>query len=184
MGNDNIEVLDQNTVTSIPEVSPVTVTPVTVNPVPVTEPTTPTVSALQAAVTQVTAVSPVTQVTNNVAPVVPVVNNAIPSVAPPVTQNTIVTQREEVANPESLNLVDELAELKNQMAIMNEKLTVFEKMEKRRKIMSVVKVVFRLIIILASVYFGIKGYEYLKDELPNIINEKIKDIDISNLKLY
>ena len=114
MGNDNIEVLDQNTVTSIPEVSPVTVTPVTVNPVPVTEPTTPTVSPLQAAVTQVTAVSPVTQVTNNVAPVVPVVNNAIPSVAPPVTQNTIVTQREEVANPESLNLADELAELKNQ----------------------------------------------------------------------
>ncbi len=166
MGNDNIETLDQESIMTVPDVSSVTV-----NPIPVTNPTITPVSPLQESVASVT---PIAQTTNNVAP----------SVVPSVNQNTIVTQEEAVATPESVSLADELAELKNQMAIMNEKLTIFEKMEKRRKIMSIVKVIFRLIIILVSVYFGIKGYEYLKDELPNIINEKIKDIDITNLKLY
>ena len=71
----------------------------------------------------------------------------------------------------------DLTELKEEIRLLNERIDVLEKNENKRKAYFYLKILIRVIIILACVYGVWKGYEYISKELPSILEEKIKEME-------
>ena len=72
---------------------------------------------------------------------------------------------------------NELIELKDEIALLNERIRVLEKRDNRRRSLAYVKIIIK-IIITCAIIFGIwKGYEYIVHEIPNMMEEKIKDLN-------
>lgn len=72
---------------------------------------------------------------------------------------------------------DELLELKNEIEILNQRISVLEKVESRRKAMFYLKTLVKIILI-GAIIFGIwRGYEYVVHEIPNLMEEKINELN-------
>ena len=72
---------------------------------------------------------------------------------------------------------DELLDLKNEVEILNKRISVLEKHENRRKSLAYLKVLIKMILI-GAIIFGIwRGYEYVVHEIPNMMEEKIKSFN-------
>lgn len=75
---------------------------------------------------------------------------------------------------------NEVVELKEEIEFLKERITVLEKKERNRKTCAYIKMAFRVVLLLATIYGALKGYEYLVNEVPKIINEKIEEINPVN----
>ena len=73
----------------------------------------------------------------------------------------------------------ELEELKEEVSLLTKKVEILEKKENRRKAATYVKILFKVILIIAVIYGAYWGYNYVSKELPNIIVEKVKDMSIT-----
>ena len=58
-----------------------------------------------------------------------------------------------------------------------EKQEILEKKENQRRVYFYLRLLFKIILILGVAYGIWKGYEYVVKEIPNIMEEKIKEIN-------
>lgn len=72
---------------------------------------------------------------------------------------------------------ENVLELKEEIQILEKRIERLEKIETRRKLTTYTKVIIKGLLI-SAIMFGIwYGYNYLVKEIPNIIEEKIKEIN-------
>ena len=71
----------------------------------------------------------------------------------------------------------EIEELKQELMILNKKVEILERKENTRRVISYVKVLVKVILIAALAYGAWRGYEYVVNEVPNIMEEKIKELN-------
>lgn len=72
---------------------------------------------------------------------------------------------------------DEVLELKEEIETLNKRISVLEKRENKRRALAYIKLAIKIILI-GAIIFGIwRGYEYVSHELPNMVEEKIKDLN-------
>ena len=72
---------------------------------------------------------------------------------------------------------DDMIELRNELDVLNERISILEKRDSRRRSFIYLKVLFKLILI-GAIVFGIwRGYEYVVHEIPNMMEDKIKSLN-------
>ena len=72
---------------------------------------------------------------------------------------------------------EEVLELKEEIEILNERISILEKRESKRKALAYLKIIIKVILI-GAIIFGIwRGYEYVVREIPNMMEEKIKELN-------
>lgn len=72
---------------------------------------------------------------------------------------------------------EEILELKEEINLLTRKVEILEKKENNRKAFGYLKILIKIILV-GALSFGVYwGYKYLINELPNIIEEKIKDLN-------
>ena len=71
----------------------------------------------------------------------------------------------------------EIEELKEEVELLSKKVEILEKKENYRKAYSYTKVIIKIVLIGLFAYGAYLGYEYITKELPNVIEEKIKDLN-------
>jgi len=72
---------------------------------------------------------------------------------------------------------EELLELREEVELLTQRIESMEKTENRRKAFFYIKILVRVILILLTVYGVWRGYEYVVDEIPHMMEEKIKEIN-------
>ena len=72
---------------------------------------------------------------------------------------------------------EEILELKEEIGLLREKVNILERKENNRKAYGYLKILSKIILIGVLAYGGYRAYRYVIDELPNIIEEKIKDLN-------
>lgn len=72
---------------------------------------------------------------------------------------------------------EEILELREQINILTEKVEILEKKENHRKAYNYLKILIKVILVGALAFGVYWGYRYVVDELPNVIEEKIKDLN-------
>ena len=72
---------------------------------------------------------------------------------------------------------NEVLELRDEIALLNERISILEKRDNRRRSLAYIRLIIKIILI-GAVIFGIwKGYEYVVHEIPHMMEEKIKDLN-------
>ena len=72
---------------------------------------------------------------------------------------------------------NEVMELKEEIEFLSKRIETLEKSESRRKAFVYTKILIKVVLLLATVYGVWRGYEYVVNEIPNIMEEKIKEIN-------
>ena len=72
---------------------------------------------------------------------------------------------------------EDILELQNEIEALNKRISILEKHENKRKAFSYLKLIIKILLI-GAIIFGIwRGYEYVVHEIPNMMEEKIKDLN-------
>lgn len=71
----------------------------------------------------------------------------------------------------------EIEELKQEIVVLTKKVEMLEKKENQRRIAFYLKLLFKIILIGLFAYGVWRGYEYVSKEIPNIMEEKIKELN-------
>ncbi len=79
-----------------------------------------------------------------------------------------------------VKMEDKIDELMEEIDILSRKVEILEKKENNRKAFSYVRLLVKIIVILLSAYGIWRGYEYIVNETPKIIEEKIREINPLN----
>ena len=72
---------------------------------------------------------------------------------------------------------NEIVELKDEITFLEKRIEMLEKTNNRRKAYSYLKLLGKICLFLLIIYGGWRGYGYIKDEVPKIIDNKIKEIN-------
>ena len=76
----------------------------------------------------------------------------------------------------------EIGELQEEIDLLKERINILEKKERNRKTYAYIKIAFRIILLFASIYGVLKGYQYIVNELPQIIENKVKELNPIKIK--
>lgn len=71
--------------------------------------------------------------------------------------------------------MEELNELQEQVKILEDRVYVLERQEATRKVKNWIKLLFKVLILVAVVIGSFLAYNYVVDELPKLIENKIKE---------
>lgn len=71
--------------------------------------------------------------------------------------------------------MEELNELQEQVKILEERVYVLERQEATRRVKNWIKILFKVLILVAVVIGSFLAYNYVVDELPKLIENKIKE---------
>ena len=77
--------------------------------------------------------------------------------------------------------VSELEELQEQVKILEDRVYALEKHESTRRIGKLIKTLISIFIVIGIGYGIIKAYDYVTNELPKVIDEKVKEIDVTKV---
>ena len=78
----------------------------------------------------------------------------------------------------------EVNELREEIELLNKRINVLEKKESRRRSLTYLKALGKLLMIGALVFGVWRGYEYVVNEVPRMMEEKIKDLNpLKGIKL-
>ena len=78
----------------------------------------------------------------------------------------------------------EVNKLKEEIELLNKRINVLEKKESRRRSLIYLKALGKLLVIGALVFGVWRGYEYVVNEVPRMMEEKIKDLNpLKGIKL-
>ena len=72
---------------------------------------------------------------------------------------------------------EEIRSLKEEISLLTSNVELLERKERQRKAMLWVKLLLKIVLILASIYGIYRAYDYLVKEVPNIMEEKIKELN-------
>ena len=70
----------------------------------------------------------------------------------------------------------EVQELKNEIEFLKKRVSSLEKKENRRTSFKYLKIIIKIILIVLLFYGLWRGYDYLVHGVPDMLNEKIKEI--------
>ncbi len=71
--------------------------------------------------------------------------------------------------------MEEINELQEQVRILEDRVYVLERKEATRKVLHGIKLLIYILIIGGIIFGGFYGYNYVKSELPKIIENKVKE---------
>lgn len=71
--------------------------------------------------------------------------------------------------------MEELNELQEQVRLLEDRVYVLERQEATRKVKTWVKILFKVLLLVALVVGAFYAYNYVVDELPKLIENKIKE---------
>ena len=71
--------------------------------------------------------------------------------------------------------MEEINELQEQVRLLEDRVYVLERQEASRKVRTWLKILFKVLILIAVVVGAFYAYNYVVDELPKIIENKIKE---------
>ncbi len=71
----------------------------------------------------------------------------------------------------------EIDSLREEVNLLTKKVEILESKENKRRALGYVKVLVKIIMILAVIYGVYRGYEYVVKEIPQIMEEKIKELN-------
>ena len=71
----------------------------------------------------------------------------------------------------------EVLELKDEIEYLTKRIEILENNEKKRKAFFYVKLLVKILMLGVFVFSVWRGYEYLSQEIPRILEEKIKEIN-------
>ena len=74
----------------------------------------------------------------------------------------------------------EIEELKEEISLLTEKVEILERKERQRKSMFYVKLLIKFVLLASAVYGAFKLYDYVVREVPNIMENKIKELNPLN----
>ncbi len=74
---------------------------------------------------------------------------------------------------------EELMDLREEIDILNKRIEALEAKDNRRRAFGYTKILIRVLVILACAFGAWRGYEYLSKEVPRIMEEKIKELDVT-----
>jgi len=77
--------------------------------------------------------------------------------------------------------VNELEDLQEQVKELEDRVYILERHESSRKIGKLIKTLITVFIIIGIGYGIIKAYNYVTNELPKVIDEKVKEIDVNKV---
>ena len=72
---------------------------------------------------------------------------------------------------------EEIRELKDEISLLTRKVEILESKENKRRAYAYVKILIKIILVLAVIYGVYRGYEFVVKEIPNIITEKVKELN-------
>ncbi len=75
---------------------------------------------------------------------------------------------------------DDVFELQNEIDLLKKRIALLERKENNRKAFSYVKILVKVLLLLVTIYGAWYGYNYVVNELPKIMEEKIQEIKIVN----
>ena len=73
--------------------------------------------------------------------------------------------------------MEEIEKLEAEVVLLKKRIDVLEKRENRRKALGYLKVLVKVLVIGALIFGVWKGYDYIVNGIPNLVEEKIKDIN-------
>lgn len=71
--------------------------------------------------------------------------------------------------------MEEINELQEQVRLLEDRVYVLERQEASRKVRTWLKILFKVLILIAVVVGAFYAYNYVVDELPKLIENKIKE---------
>lgn len=71
----------------------------------------------------------------------------------------------------------EIEELKEEISYLKKRVENLEKIENRRKSLKYLRIIVKVIIFLLIIFMIWKGYDYLVNGLPNMLNDKIQSFN-------
>ena len=74
--------------------------------------------------------------------------------------------------------MDEINDLKNEIKVLKKRKEILKNKENKRKIKKNINIIFKICLFLLFVYGVYKGYDYIKNIVPNMIENQIKEIKI------
>ncbi len=76
--------------------------------------------------------------------------------------------------------MEEIEDLKNEIEILNKRISILERKENNRRAYKYLKLIIKVVMLLLFAYGLWRGYEYVVNELPNMIEDRIKSINPFN----
>ncbi len=73
--------------------------------------------------------------------------------------------------------MEEIEELKEEIEVLNKRIGILERKENNRRALNYIKIIIKVVLIVAALYGIWRGYEYVVHEIPNMLEEKIKDLN-------
>ena len=74
--------------------------------------------------------------------------------------------------------MDDIDSLKNEIKVLKKRVEILENNENKRKITKNVRIIFKICLCLAFVYGIYRSYNYIQNIIPNMIENKVKEINI------
>ena len=74
--------------------------------------------------------------------------------------------------------MNDIEDLENEIEVLKKRIEILESCENKRKISKNIHAIIKICLFLLFIYGVYKGYEYIKQDVPNIIESKIKEIKI------
>lgn len=77
---------------------------------------------------------------------------------------------------------DNIVELEEEIALLKKRISILEGKENRRKAYGYLKTIFKIVAIMMIIFAIWKGYDYVVNEVPKIIENKISSLNPLNKK--
>ena len=74
--------------------------------------------------------------------------------------------------------MNDIENLKQEIKILKKRVEILESIENKRKITKNLNIIIRICLLLLIVFLVYTGYNYVTENIPNIIESKVKDINI------
>lgn len=73
--------------------------------------------------------------------------------------------------------MENIEELKEEIAVLKKRISILERKENNRRALNYIKIIIKVILIVTFIFGIWRGYEYLVHEIPNMMEDKIKDLN-------
>lgn len=74
--------------------------------------------------------------------------------------------------------MNEIDDLKNEIKVLKKRIEILESNENKRKIAKNIHIIFKICLFLLFIYGAYKGYDYLKNVVPSMVENQIKEIKV------
>ena len=77
---------------------------------------------------------------------------------------------------------NDILELREEIDYLNERINILERKNRRIQSHAYLKIIVKIILLILFVIGILKGYEYISNELPKLVEEKINEINPIKIK--